>query len=169
VTSDIAIMVKNQLKRKKECTKIGEYEQKVKEYKKEIEDLKKENEKKEQILVQKQQQLETHKKFTDFLERVVKDKQLSEIIDTKKSGDAGKGDNTDFKINWLRNHFINLKNENKKLKERKKNIDKEMEVVVERERQELHEMTTKMYQRSQDMQKIQNEIEKITEINSKLE
>jgi hypothetical protein len=33
-------MVKNQLKRKKECTKIGEYEQKVKEYKKEIEDLK---------------------------------------------------------------------------------------------------------------------------------
>jgi hypothetical protein len=62
-----------------------------------------------------------------------------------------------------------LKNENKKLKERKKNIDKEMEAVVERERQELHEMTTKMYQRSQDMQKIQNEIEKITEINSKLE
>lgn len=30
-------------------------------------------------------------------------------------------------------------------------------------------MTNKMYQRSQDMQKIQNEIEKITEINSKLE
>ncbi len=44
-----------------------------------------------------------------------------------------------------------------------------MEAVVERERQELLQMTNKMYQRSQDMQKIQNEIEKITEINSKLE
>ncbi len=86
--------------------------------------------------MQKQQQLKTHKQFTDFLERVVKDKQLSEIKE-KKSGEAGKGDDTDYKINWLRNQFINLKNENKKLKERKRRIDSEMEAVVERERQEL--------------------------------
>lgn len=106
-------------------------------YKKDIETLKKENQNKEQVLVQKQQQLKTHKQFTDFLERVVKDKQLSEII-VKKSGEAGKGnDDTDYKINWLRNHFINLKNENKKLKERKRRIDSEMEAVVERERQEM--------------------------------
>ena len=168
VTSDIAIMVKNQLKRKKECEKSQEYDKKITDYKKEIETLKEENQKKEQVLVQKQQQLKTHKQFTDFLERVVKDKQLSEIKE-KKSGEAGKGDDTDYKINWLRNQFINLKNENKKLKERKRRIDSEMEAVVERERQELLQMTNKMYQRSQDMQKIQNEIEKITEINSKLE
>ena len=168
VTSDIAIMVKNQLKRKKECEKSKEYENKIINYKEEIETLIKENQKKEQVLVQKQQQLKTHKQFTDFLERVVKDKQLSEIKE-KKSGEAGKGDDTDYKINWLRNQFINLKNENKKLKERKRRIDSEMEAVVERERQELLQMTNKMYQRSQDMQKIQNEIEKITEINSKLE
>lgn len=168
VTSDIAIMVKNQLKRKKECEKSKEYENKIINYKEEIETLKEENQKKEQVLVQKQQQLKTHKQFTDFLERVVKDKQLSEIKE-KKSGEAGKGDDTDYKINWLRNQFINLKNENKKLKERKRRIDSEMEAVVERERQELLQMTNKMYQRSQDMQKIQNEIEKITEINSKLE
>lgn len=59
-----------------------------------------------------------------------------------------------MQINWLRDRFINLKKENKKLKERKKKINSEMEAVRERERLEIQEMTTKMYHKSQDMQKI---------------
>lgn len=44
-----------------------------------------------------------------------------------------------------------------------------MEQVRESERLEIQDMTTKMYHKSQDMQKIQNEIESISEVNSKLE
>lgn len=44
-----------------------------------------------------------------------------------------------------------------------------MEKVKEDERREIADMQSKMYHRSQDMQKIQNEIERISEINSKLE
>jgi len=58
---------------------------------------------------------------------------LSEIIAASKSGDSGKTD-SDQEINWLRDRFINLKKENKKLKERKQAINKEMERVREEER-----------------------------------
>ena len=51
-------------------------------------------------------QKESHEIYTKFLKDVVADKAL--------------GDNLD--IDWLRARFINLKNENKKLKERKAQV-----------------------------------------------
>lgn len=67
-------------------------------------------------------QLESHSKFSDFLKRVVADKQLSEIIAASKNAEGGKSEQ-DAEINWLRERFINLKKENKKLKERKRAIN----------------------------------------------
>ena len=55
------------------------------------------------MLDERKRQKESHQIYTKFLKDVVADKAL--------------GDNLD--IEWLRARFINLKNENKKLKERK--------------------------------------------------
>lgn len=53
---------------------------------------------------------------------MVADKQLSEIIAASKNAEGGKSEQ-DAEINWLRERFINLKKENKKLKERKRAIN----------------------------------------------
>jgi hypothetical protein len=53
---------------------------------------------------------------------VVADKQLSEIIAASKNAEGSKSE-SDGEINWLRERFINLKKENKKLKERKRAIN----------------------------------------------
>ena len=49
--------------------------------------------------------------------------------------DKALGDNLD--IEWLRGRFINLKNENRKLKERKAQVSKKMEDIQEAERKNL--------------------------------
>ncbi len=80
----------------------------------------------------------------------------------KDSGSEGK-------VEWLRDRFINLKNENKKLKDKKARINSEMEKVKEDKRQRIQQMTATLYFKNQQMQKIQHEIERIAEVNSGLE
>jgi len=126
-------------------------------------------ERKKEELLKRQQQLESHKKFSDFLEKVVQLPALSEIIQaSNKGGDSGKNEK-DTSINWLRERFINLKRENKKLKERKAEIAHEMEQVREREKQEMELLTESMYKKSKEMQEIQEKIEKLNDTNSKLD
>ena len=112
--------------------------------------------------------MESHKKFSDFLLKVVEDKQLAEIIQASKTGETGKSEN-EQSINWLRDRFINLKKENKKLKERKAEIARQMEEVRENEKQQMEEMTEKMYKRTREMQEIQNKIEELNDQNSRLD
>lgn len=57
-------------------------------------------------------------------------------------------------IDWLRSRFINLKKENKQLKERKRAIDAEMERVRAGEQEQLHSMTTVLYNKSKEMQEL---------------
>lgn len=147
VQSDIAVMVKNQLKRKKEDEKLAQNKKLVEKYQTEIKDLEESIDHKTGELETRRRQLESHSKFSDFLSRVVADKQLSEIIAASKTGETGKTDQ-DQEINWLRDRFINLKKENKKLKERKKTINREMERVREDERVQIQDMTAKMYHKS---------------------
>ncbi len=116
----------------------------------------------------RQRQLESHRKFSLFLSRVVADKQLSEIIAASKTTESGKSDQ-EQEIKWLRDRFINLKKENRKLKALKKDLNDKMEAVRENEKREIQAMTALTYLKSQEMQKIQGEIERLSEINGKLE
>lgn len=50
-------------------------------------------------------------------------------------------------IEWLRGRFINLKNENKKLNERKSEINSKMEIVKDEEKIALANMTSKLYEK----------------------
>ena len=75
-------------------------------------------EKKKLQVDERKRQLESHQVYTNFLKDVVADKALGESSD----------------IEWLRGRFINLKNENKKLKKRKAQINQEMEDIREAEK-----------------------------------
>ncbi len=156
VQSDIAVMVKNQLKRKKEDEKLAQAKNTAQNLQENIRLLKEQNEQKQLELMERKQQLESHKKFSEFLSKVVHDPEM------KDSGSEGK-------VEWLRDRFINLKNENKKLKDKKAKINMEMEAVKEDKRQRIQQMTATIYQKNQQMQKIQQEIESIAEVNSGLE
>jgi len=57
--------------------------------------------------------LDNHKKFTEFLEQAIRDKEL--------------GESSEVNIDWIKSRFMNLKNENKKLKLKKAQIAQEME------------------------------------------
>ena len=70
-------------------------------------------------------------------------------------------ENNNFNIDDLRGRFINLKNENKKLNERKRNINARMEQVKEDERQALAEMTAELYEKQRIMSNLQTDIEGI--------
>lgn len=61
--------------------------------------------------------------------------------------DKSLGESADGGIDWLRGRFINLKNENKKLKERKSAINLEMEEVRANEKQTLSKLTNTLYER----------------------
>jgi len=98
--------------------------------------LKEQNEQKQLELMERKQQLESHKKFSEFLSKVVHDPEM------KDSGSEGK-------VEWLRDRFINLKNENKKLKDKKAKINMEMEAVKEDKRQRIQQMTATIYQKNQ--------------------
>jgi exonuclease VII large subunit len=93
---------------------------------------------------------------------------LREIIAADKKQDSSKNQE-ELAITWLRERFINLKKENKVLRESKVSIAKEMEEVREEEKRQIEQMTQRMYTKSKEMQKIQTEIEKIQEINTKLD
>jgi len=92
VTSDIKIMVKNQMKRKKENEKLATAEKDVEKHQAEIADLKESIKLKTDELGVRKRQLESHSKFSKFLSEVVADKQLSEIIAASKTGETGKSD-----------------------------------------------------------------------------
>ena len=64
-------------------------------------------------------------------------------------------------IEGLRGRFINLKNENKKLNERKSMINARMEQVKENERNALEKMTEYLYKSQQRMSTLQGQIEDI--------
>lgn len=64
-------------------------------------------------------------------------------------------------IEGLRGRFINLKNENKKLNERKSMINARMEQVKEDERNALAKMTEDLYKSQQRMSTLQGQIEDI--------
>ena len=83
-------------------------------------------EKKKLQVDERKRQLESHQVYTNFLKDVVADKALGESSD----------------IEWLRGRFINLKNENKKLKKRKAQINQEMEDIREAEKVTLSNMTS---------------------------
>ena len=114
-------MVKNQLKRKKEDEKLTAAKNNVIELQEQIRLLKEQNENKQRELMERKQQLDSHIKFDIFLNKVVNDPEM------KDSGSEGK-------VEWLRDRFINLKNENKKLKDKKARINAEMEAVKEDKR-----------------------------------
>ena len=70
-------------------------------------------------------------------------------------------ENNNFNIDDLRGRFINLKNENKKLNERKRKINARMEQVKEDERRALAEMTAELYEKQRIMSNLQTDIEGI--------
>ena len=85
--------------------------------------------------MERKQQLESHSRFSVFLNKVVNDPEM------KDSGSEGK-------IEWLRDRFINLKNENKKLRDKKSRINSEMEAIKENKRQRIQQMTSTLYQKN---------------------
>lgn len=117
-------MVKNQLKRKKEDEKLAAAKKQVESLQESIEKLKKQNEQKQVELTDRKLQLESHIRFSEFLNKVVTDKAIA---------DSG----ADGKVDWLRDRFINLKNENKKLKDKKREINSKMEAVKEDKKKQL--------------------------------
>lgn len=70
-------------------------------------------------------------------------------------------ENNSLGIEGLRGRFINLKNENKKLNERKSMINARMEQVKEDERNALAKMTEDLYKSQQRMSTLQGQIEDI--------
>lgn len=78
--------------------------------------------------------MEHHKKYTAFLNQVVAS---NKDLDENNAGG----------IEWLRGRFINLKNENKKLNERKSQINAKMEIVKDEEKIALANMTSKLYEK----------------------
>jgi len=61
--------------------------------------------------------------------------------------DKDLGQTSDSDVNWVRMRFVNLKNENKKLKERKKMINDEMERVAALERETLAKMKKELFEK----------------------
>lgn len=91
----------NGLKRKQESKKLDEEKADIKRKKAEIEELRSKLANKEKILKDKEEDLDRHKIFSDFLNKVVEDKS---------------GDKEGFEsIADLQNRFKSLKNENKRL------------------------------------------------------
>lgn len=56
-------------------------------------------------------------------------------------------DDSDEEIEWLRGRFLNLKNENKKLKKRKQEISDETERVRENEKKVIAELSSKHFEK----------------------
>jgi len=74
------------------------------------------------------------RKYTEFLEKVV-------------ANNKDVDENNNLGIEGLRGRFINLKNENKKLNNRKTAINERMEQVKEDERRALADMTAELYEK----------------------
>jgi len=157
VNNDIEATLKNQILRKKKDDELMKERAKQDAHRVTIEKLKENIEKRAQDLEVQKEQLESHRKFTEFLEAVVKNNAL---------GGANGEQQT---IDMLRGRFINLKTENKKLKHRKSAIDNEMEQVRIHEREQLSQMTNVLYNKSKEMQQLQKQIEDFQHRNTSLD
>jgi len=98
----------------------------------------------------RQKELANLRKYSDFLELVVS-KNMDDD-DEERSSAGG--------IEGLRNRFINLKNENKKLNDRKTMINQRMDQEKEEERRALAQTMKELYDQQQLMQDLHREIEK---------
>ena len=78
-------------------------------------------------------------------------------------------DNNSAGIEGLRGRFINLKNENKKLNDRKNAINARMEQVKEDEQRTLADMTKELLTKQQIMAGLQHELERVQVQNQALE
>ena len=149
-------MVKNEFKRKREEDRLKGLNQAADEHRQTIEKLKQSISKKEHKLAQRQSELQSLKQYTDFLDKVVTSNK-----DLDENGSMG--------IEGLRGRFINLKNENTKLNDRKHHINQQMEQVKEDERRRLAEMTAELYEKQREMANLQADIENIQVQNQALE
>jgi len=70
--------------------------------------------------------------------------------------DKDLGQTSDSDVNWVRMRFVNLKNENKKLKERKKMINDEMERVAALERETLAKMKKELFEKQKKVSSLQS-------------
>jgi len=75
-----------------------------------------------------QKDLDENKKYSKFLEDVIK---------LAQDQHQTTNNNQKLTLDWLRVRFINLKKENKKLKERKKEISEKLEAIKEFEKEEM--------------------------------
>ena len=106
VKDQISVITQNANKRKIEEAKLEQEKQTIEQKKVQIGDLEKKLDAKKDKLQEKREELEKHRKFNEFLESVVNDKN-------------GTGDNKEFDdIEALQNRFKNLKSENEKLMKR---------------------------------------------------
>lgn len=158
ISADSVTILQNTLKRKKEDDKLFFARKQAQNYREQIDMLKQSIEQKNRELERRKQQLQNHKKFTEFLESAVESQR-------EENGETS----TDGGIDALRARFLNLKNENKSLREKKQTIQDEMELVRAKEREELTGMTRVLYERGKEVQKLQREIEDIQESNSFME
>lgn len=71
-----------------------------------------------------------------------------------KNNEFCEADTESSPIEALRRRFINLKKENKQLKQRKREINEEMEQVRANERKQVSDMTTELYNKSKEMQEL---------------
>lgn len=92
------------------------------------------------ILQEKEEERKRHDNFTQF---------LIDVVNMKD------GDKEGFEsIPDLQNRFKSLKNENKQLRDRKAQINREMEQARQDEKNKLNELNTLLYEKQRKMQEI---------------
>lgn len=148
IAADKQQILKNQQKRKKEDERLKQLKGTATDHQQNIELLRHSIDKKKLKLENRKRELDNLKKYTDFLDKVVSN---------NKDGD----EQNNLGIEGLRGRFINLKNENKKLNERKKAINDRMEQVKDDERNQLAQMTAELYEKQKEMAQLQTDIEGI--------
>ena len=122
--------------------------------KEKISDLQKELTEKKQLVKQKQELLSKYKVYSDFLEEVINDDP-----DNKEFDD----------IDALKNRFFNLIKENKKLIEKSREINNQIEMQKKKEKDVMTNLQNQLYKMQRTMQQHQKDLEAISNQNSKLE
>ena len=159
VEADLEPALKGQLLRKKKDEELEREKAKCVRHEQTISKLNESIQKRKHDLLLQKDQLNSHQAYTEFLKTVVTNNALG--MDNGQEQSNG--------IDALRSRFINLKNENKKLKMRKREIDQEMERIRASEQEQLNKMTGILYNKSREMQDLQRQIEDFQHRNSNLE
>ena len=87
-----------------------------------------------------------------------RNKEISNVDDPGENG-----------IKDLRDRFVNLMTESKKLKKRKQEINEETEAVRKMEKERLTQLTKQLYERQQTMRELQKQLTDLTVENTELE